>query len=132
MTKPSNFIMNTDYLALAQLGSVELTAVFAAATYEGDYTWHVRNIDFTAPNQKGALDRVLISVNGSDYYVARQVGFPLEAIQPHTTNRYMIEVERINPTTVRVSLGGYGHSTYTIPTQTVKVKVATFMPPNIF
>lgn len=132
MTKPSDFIENTDYLALAQISTKELTAVFGPATYDGDYTWHTRTADFTVTSVKGALDRVLISINGGDYYVARQVVVPLEPIQQQTTNRYVVQVVRTDPATIRVLLGGYGHSTFTIPTLTIKVKVSSFMPPNTF
>ena len=124
MTKPSDFILNTDYLALAQTNTAEFTAVFAAETFPSGQA-NDRSQDFTVPASKGTIDRVLISINGGDYTVGSRLVLS-------TIPALSIYVYRPNATTIRVRLHEFGSSSYSMPMQTVKVKVSSFKSPNIF
>lgn len=127
MTKPSDFIMNTDYLALAQYAQTEITAVFPSEYFSaGDYT---REQDFTIPATNGAIDRVLISENNGDYYVGSII-----AHQNQNENYfYAFSIFRPTKNTIRVRLYVYtsGYDGFTMPTTTIKAKISSFKAPNI-
>lgn len=126
MTKPSDFIINTDYLSIAQSGNFEFTASFAAQTYAGGYAYN-RDQDFSIESIKGAVDRFMISRNGDDYTVGN--------LRYHRENSsyYSIFVYRPNSSTLRIRLRAFSSQpSFTVPAQTVKVKVSCFKPPNVF
>lgn len=127
MTKPSNFILNSDYLALAQTGTTEFTAYFSAENFSGGQTY-IRTRDFAVQSSQGAIDMVLISLNGGDYVLGS--GLTENAMQP-AMNFF---VRRTSPTNIQVQLRIYTSqaSGYSMPAQTVKVKVSSFKPPNVF
>lgn len=127
MTKPSEFILNSDYLALAQTGATELTAYFSAENFSAGAT-HVRTRDFTVASSQGSIDMTLISLNGGDYVLGSRL--TNSTMQPTMS----FFVRRTSPTNIQVQLRVYTSSTggYSMPLQTVKVKVASFKPPNVF
>jgi hypothetical protein len=126
MTKPSEFKLNTDYLALAQVSDAEFTAVFPPETFQGGQVYD-RTQDFTLTATKGAIDRVLISHNGSDYTVG-------SALTISTAPILTLFVYRPNSSTLRIRLHEYTSSSsgYAMPMQTIKVKISSFKPPNVF
>lgn len=127
MTKPSSFILNSDYLALAQSGRSEFTASFPAQTHQGGYAYDTDR-DFQVASIPGAIDRVLISRNGGDYVLGSYL-----VVDDPSGAFVTIKVFRPNSSTVRVRLHVYSsQTTYTVPAQTVKVKISSFQPPNIF
>ena len=127
MTKPSDFILNSDYLALAQSGRNEFTANFPAQTHPGGYAYDTDR-DFQIASIPGAIDRVLMSRNGSDY----MLGSFLVVDDPSGAD-VSIKVYRPNSSTVRVRMHVFSNQTsYTVSAQTVKVKIASFQPPNVF
>ena len=127
MTKPSNFILNSDYLALAQTGTTEFTAYFSAENFSAGQT-HIRTRDFTVQSSQGSIDMVLISLNGGDYILGSRL---TESTMQPTMSFF---VRRTSPTNIQVQLRLYTSRTggYSMPLQTVKVKVSSFKPPNIF
>ena len=127
MTKPSNFIMNSDYLSLTQKDNSEFTVIFAPESFPaGQGT--TRTQDITVSSLKGAIDEVMISLNGGDYRVGS--GITLDSNSPFLT----FYVYRVNPTTLRVRLWVYppGSGSYSMPLQTLKIHVSSFFPPNVF
>ena len=130
MTKPSDFIMNTDYLSLGQNKTEEITVTFPQATYGPSETISV-NIDKASSTVSGAIDRMLISRNNGDYTVGCSVSF---SDSNRANSKVDIWAFRLNSTTLRVRMNGWTGSTsgnWTIPAQTVKIKISTFAPPNI-
>lgn len=133
MTKPSNFIMNSDYLSLAQTDSNELTAYFPPEHFEAG-SQNVRTRDFTVRQSQGAIDMFMISLNNADYVLgadllAHEIG---QGDPPY----YMLDflVLRTGPSTIQVQLheACYYTGGFDMPMQTVKVKVSSFKPPNLF
>lgn len=132
MTKPNNFILNSDYLTLAEAGKTEFTAYFPAASFTPGQAYNAQQ-DFTVPSSQGAIDMCLISLNGADYKSASIIDLShLSGSQP--LYFLAIRVYRVGATTMRVSLHGFTNYTYgyDMPMQTVKVKVSSFKPPNVF
>lgn len=127
MTKPNNFILNSDYLSLAQTNKAEFTAYFPAEHFDPGYPFD-RTQDFTVPYTPGAIDMYLISINGSDYMLGAMV-----TVQVNSPALAFI-VSRINSKTLRVRLHEANWRTggYDMPAQTIKVKVVSFKPPNVF
>lgn len=132
MTKPSDFTLNSDYLALAQTDSQELTAVFAPEHFDPGQV--VRTYNFTVNPSQGAIDMFLISLNGADYVLGaslleRQYG---QGDPPYYYLEFL--VMRTSPTNIQVQMHEYNNYTggVSLPMQTVKVKVSSFKPPNIF
>lgn len=127
MTKPNEFILNSDYLALAQTGTTEVTAYFSAETFSAGST-HIRTRDFTVASSQGAIDATLISLNGSDYILGSHL---TDNVMQPTMSFF---VRRTSPTNIQVQLRVYTSRTggYSMPLQTVKVKIASFKPPNVF
>lgn len=127
MTKPNDFIFNSDYLALAQTDKTEFTAYFAAETFSPGNA-HDRTQDFTVPSSQGAIDMCLMSINNDDYLLAhRRVISAFPSLAQFT-------VYRTGPQTIRVRLHVFTSQTggYSMPMQTVKVKVCSFKPPDVF
>lgn len=127
MTKPSEFILNSDYLALAQTGTTEFTAYFSAETFSAGST-HIRTRDFAVASSQGSIDTTLISLNGGDYILGSHLTD--NAMQPTMS----FFVRRTSPTNIQVQLRVYTSYSggYDMPAQTVKVKVSSFKPPNVF
>lgn len=126
MTKPNDFILNTDYLALAQVSTSEFTAVFPAETFAGGQA-NDRTRDFTLRATAGAIDRIMISHNGGAYTLGNSLTI---SIMPTV----IIYVYRPDASTLRIRLHEYTSSSggYSMPTQTIQVKVSSFRPPNVF
>ena len=134
MTKPNDFILNSDFLSLAQTNKAEFTAYFPAASFTPGQPY-TKQFDFTVPSSPGAIDMCLISLNGADYKSASIINLSkLYATDPPPLYFLTIAVYRVNATTMRVILHGFTSYTYgyNMPAQTVKVKVSSFKPPNIF
>ena len=122
--RPSDFILNTDYLSLAQTNKADFTAFFAPETFAaGD---HERTQDFTIKKTQGAIDRVLMSHNNGQFIVGDKL-----IIQSSPNNVY-VNVFRTNPSTIRVRLHVSASSSYSMPTQNIRIKIAGFQPPNIY
>lgn len=132
MTKPNDFILNSDYLALAQTNKTKFTAYFPAASFTPGYPYEAHQ-DFTVPPSEGAIDMCLTSYNDGPYKLASVIdASKLQGSQP--LYFLTISIYRINAKTMRVNLHGFTNYTYgyNMPAQTIKVKVSSFNPPNVF
>ena len=126
MTMPKDFIMNTDYLSLAQVGNTEFTAYFGGETFTGGQTYD-RYQNFTVEEMGGAIDRILISMDGTNYSVGEKLYVSTSPAILYFT------VSRTSPTNVQVRLHLYtSQPSYQMPTQTLFIKIASFRPPNVY
>ena len=64
--KPSDFILNSDYLSIAQTSSntYNVTVGAGSLTLNGH---SVQNFDFNTKAQTGTIDRILISKDGGSF-----------------------------------------------------------------
>lgn len=132
MTRPSDFILNSDYLSIAQTGRSEHTATFAGGTLQpggsaGDYV--VQTTDFTIPSEPGSIDRIMISTNGGDFYIGSQTSFEAAPLAYGS-----LDVCRITKNTMRATMVVANSSDYvnTFPSMSFRIKITSFRPPNIF
>lgn len=127
MTKPSDFTMNSDYVSLAQTASTELTAYFPAEHFNAGQQI-TRTRDFTVSPSQGSVDMFLISLNGDDYTLGAKL------VSSVMNPLLQFRVYRVNQNTIRVNLHEYNNTSggFDMPMQTVKIKVSSFKPPNIF
>jgi hypothetical protein len=127
MTKPSNFIVNSDYLSLAQKSNTDFTVVFPAETFQPGAR-EIRTHDITVPSINGAIDEIMISRNDGDYMIGNYL--VVEGNSPSLS----FYIFRPSPNTLRVRLFTSNSSPngYSMPMQTIKVRVSSFLPPNIF
>ena len=127
MTKPSQFIANSDYLSLAQKSTTEFTVVFPQETLPEGQT-SIRTHDITVSSVTGAVDEIMISRNNSDYYLGNLL--VVNANSPSLS----FYVYRSSPDTLQVRLCSYNSTAggYAMPTQTIKVRVSSYLPPNVF
>lgn len=129
MTAPNKFIINTDYLSIAQSGKYSHTYIRNSGTVPA-YGQIVEHQDFTVPSQKGAIDQVMISLNGSSLKVGTRFGFDLE-----NNGSGYLAVYRTNPNTLRAELwinNLFNPSAVNFPLLNFIIKGLTFLPPNLF
>lgn len=133
MTKASDFILNSDFLALAQKSTNEFTMVFPHETFSGPTTVYERNFEFNVPSVQGAIDEIAISYNGSEYALGNSIHY--EGTNMWTDPAGLgVSVHRISPNTLQVKLyiSVYDAYSYDMPDQTIKVRISSYLPPNIF
>lgn len=142
MTKPSEFIFNSDYLALAETGRQSFFVTVPSFGYDqksGFDAVTFYNVDLTTKDAvKGSIDEFYVTINGQhtffgDTYSSLSVypGPPGVFDDAH----WFMEIDRINKTTLRVSfvfvpeLWSQGAATEPI---TLNITVCSFRPPNVF
>lgn len=125
---PSDFIMNSDYLSIAQVDSNTYTASFEGGTLQGEYDYTEKVLNFTTKAQQGSVDRILISKDGDPYELASRL-----QLNPSGQIFGFVEVYRTSRTNLRVQmvLENYDQSAQTYPAMTFKIKVSSFKAPNV-
>lgn len=144
MTKPNNFIANSDFLALAQTGrSDEFVVNFPAKVYpsQGYNFWDADNYqDFYFPTVKGAIDKYRIKIDGASWVIGNSLtqvpNFNQNTMQ-NENGGYMILIYRLNANTIRVRCvriapGGTFSAVPTAPAVSLRVRGVAFRPPNAF
>ena len=131
MTKPNDFILNSDYLGLVQTNKAEFTAYFPAETFPESEEIE-RSQDYTVPYSPGAIDMFLVSVNNNNFAIGPRVS--LQNGSPTLNSIVEILASRISPSTIRVRLHEFNvvSGGYSMPAQTLRFKVVSFIPPNVF
>lgn len=126
--KPSNFILNTDYLSIAQISSGNHTVTVPAGTLAAGASTE-QNSNFSVTAQAGAVDRVLISKDGGRYYVGSY-----RQINPAGTIYGFVNVFRTSTNNIRVQvvLENQSGSSATYPAMVFGIKMSSFAPPNVF
>ena len=120
MTKPSDFIKNSDYLSLANYDTVR---TFSGTIPAGSSVLD-QSFDFTLPESLGTIDRTLISIGGKNYITKNLYIYP-------TNDFGIMQVYRVNATTIRVRVYLYGNSGAR-PATPFSITLASFRPPNLF
>ena len=136
MVKPSDFILNTDYLSIAQVGRNTYTCTMPGGTLAA-WAFAERNFDFTTTAQNGAIDNILIKKDNDPYLNCSYM-----RLQPTTDTDGIIvgqiSVFRTSSTNLRVQVILENQSyiipgpTLSYPSMTFTIKVASFLPPNVF
>lgn len=126
--KPSDFILNSDYLSIAQISSNTYTVTTGAGTLQPN-AFTEQNFNFAIRNQSGASDRVLISKDGGDY----RLGSYLQ-LNPATNIYGFIHVFRTTGGNIRAQLvlENQSANATSYPAMTFTIKVSSFRPPNVF
>lgn len=127
--KPSNFILSSDYLSIAQISSGDYTVNISSGTLPANGGNTEQSFNFSATSQNGAIDRVLISKDGGRYYVGSY-----RSINPATNVYGFISVYRASAANIRaqVVLENQSASQASYPAMTFSIKVSNFAPPNVF
>jgi hypothetical protein len=136
MVKPSDFILNTDYLSIAQVGKDTYTFTMSGGTL-APWAYVERNFDFTTDPQDGAIDNILIKKDSDPYLNCSYM-----RLQPTSTSDGLItgqiSVYRTSATNIRAQVLLENQSYYSpgvslsYPSMAFTVKVASFLPPNVF
>lgn len=141
MTKPSNFILNTDYLSIAEIGRLSpYTTSFASQTFptSGGVAQAFsleQEIPFTA--MTGAIDRFYIQYGGV-WHSASQILNPGGYDYAISGNRqsWFLHIYRKNANTIVARCDYTPPSQYqtipSTPTLTFKISAVSFAPPNVF
>lgn len=126
MTKPSDFIINSDYLSIAEFDRNELTVITPPRTIEVYDTYEFER-NFSVPAQYGTIDRVQISMDGTNYCPSANARFDF-------SDHYVwIKVNRTSATNINVLVGikNLVDSQISVPTKTININIASFKAPNV-
>lgn len=126
--RPSDFILNSDYLSIAQVSSNTYTVTVGGGTLVAQ-GFTEQNFDFKIRTAEGASDRVMISKDGGRYYLGSY-----RQIEPATDVAGFVHVYRTSSNNIRaqVVLENMSASTVTYPAMTFSIKVSSFLAPNVF
>ena len=132
--KPSDFILNSDYLSIAQVSSNTFTATIGAGTLTpGNYT--EQTLDFKVRAQNGASDRIMIKKDNGNYNVCTYLRLEIyTSDSPYTRIVGFVSIYRTSATNLRFQLVLENVSTNnaSYPNMTFTIKVSSFRPPNVF
>lgn len=142
MTKPSEFILNSDYLTIAQASTTKpYTVYYPSQTFptSGNIinSFHIDQ-DISSPAVTGAVDRVAIEYNGVRY-VADSIEKAADPITVDNELEYdqfwVLTVFRKDKNTLTARCTFYPPTrTHTIPSSpslTFTISATSFRPPNI-
>ena len=126
--KPSEFILNSDYLSIAQVDSKNYNVYVGGGSIAG-FGYTEQNFDFATPAQTGAIDRILISKDNGDYMLGSYMSL---VVNMDVTG--FIQITRTSKTNLRAKfvLSNYNSGVSTYPAMSFKIKVSSFKPPNVF
>ena len=127
--KPHKFILNSDYLSIAQTNRNTYTVYVGGGTLQpAGYT--EQNFDFAIKSNQGAVDRILIKKDSDPYLVGSYM-----SLAPTSKIFGFLEVYRTSPTNLRAQLvleNQLGETAESYPNMTFTINVASFRPPNVF
>ena len=131
--RPNDFILNSDYLSIAQIDNSTYTITIGAGTLQPypQTGWiSTQTFDFTIPSQQGIIDRILIKKDSSDYALGSKLSFTASANVSGYVNVYRASKTKLRVDVTLNNIDNANPSSY--PNMTFKVKVARFYPPNVF
>lgn len=129
MTKPNLFIINSDYLSIAQTSRHTYTYIVPAGTIPaGGQT--TQSTDFSIPEQKGAIDHVMVKLDNGNYTLGQRFTVDFNANSGATLSAYRTSPNTLHAEVVVSNLAGASPVNY--PMMTFTIKVSSFKPPNIF
>ena len=122
--KASDFIMNTDYLTIAQVRKNTFSLVLppgqVPAGGQVRKTW-----DFAIQAENGALDQTMIKLDSNDFKIGNSLshGYGTIDVGRTTATNFRAEVTINNL---------FSSTVLNYPTMTFTIRVVTFKPPNVF
>ena len=125
MTAPNKFIMNTDYLSIAQTGENTITLIKNGGTVPARGQIIEEN-DFTIPAEKGAIERLFVSINDGDFKLGSVADSPTGG---------GLGLYRVSQNTIRAEFvvnNLFNPSPFTYPLTKFVIKIVRFKPPNVF
>lgn len=125
MTKPNTFIMNTDYMSIAQTDKYTHVYTVNGGTVAA-HDQFITYADFTVPSQKGSIDKLFVSVNDGPLKIGNRCGF---------LNIGYVDFYRTSPTNLRAELvinNAMGNTPINYPLLKFTIKGVMFKPPNVF
>ena len=128
MTRPNSFIMNTDYISIAQSSKYNHNYIINGGTVPA-HDQFFQHTDFMVPSQKGSIDQILISLNGGPFKVGVRYGVKF------SNGGGYLDVYRISPNTIRAEMvinNAMGDSAINYPLLNFTIKALCFKPPNVF
>lgn len=131
--RPNDFILNSDYLSIAQINNSTYTITIGAGTLQPypQTGWvSTQTFDFTIPSYQGIIDRVLIKKDSNDYVLGTTHSFMASANVGGHINVYRASKTKLRVDVTLSNTDNANPSSY--PNMTFKVKVARFYPPNVF
>lgn len=133
MTRPSDFILNSDYLSIAQTNRGSFTITIPPGNLQpAGQTGDTVDLTFSYkyPASTGSIDRFMVKVDDWKYeaafYIVITFGENEEAIG-------YISLYRANPTTIkaRYFVGNRSQSIITYQSFPIKIKITSFHSPNV-
>ena len=130
--KPSDFILNSDYLSIAQTGKNTYTANIPTGSLQPN-AYVELPFNFTIASEPGAIDRVYTKKDSGDYVLGTYRDFYIDYVGYEGIRGFLM-VTRTTATNLRVivNLENQATTAKSYPAMTFKIKVATFRPPNVF
>ena len=125
--KPSDFILNSDYLSLSTYTTTTKQITFAGGTLTGLNNTK-QTIDITVPKVEQAEFQYMISPDGNNWFPTNQ--FDMSANPPIIAT---LIISRIGPDTLQASLltANTSTSTATYPAKTFWVKESAIIAPDM-
>lgn len=117
MARPNNFIMNTDYLSIAQYGKYQHTYVISGGSTPSTTVYQ----DFTVPASNGSIDQIMISLNDGPFKLGLRYA-PSEGGH--------LDIYRVSANTLRAEMTFADTPTH--PLYKFTIKALCFKPPNVF
>ena len=130
MTRPSDFILNSDYLTIAQTDKTEQTVTIGGGTVTTQ-----TNItqDFMYKSTPGTVSRFMIRAGTDDFTLGNEL-----VVKPvwDANDKVLgnIRVYRVDDSTCRFSLtyqNMSGNPSSTFPAMTYTIKIVNFKSPNV-
>lgn len=138
MTKPSDFIFNSDYLALAETGRSELFVAIPPMAYNQNLGRDVAtsySVDLNCPATTGAIDEFQITYNGDTFYSDQIFNTSYEISQGVWSSSWILKIYRKNSKQISILVWYFpqaGTSGGTTPPISINISVCSFRPPNLF
>ena len=137
MTKPSDFIFNSDYLALAETSRRSLFVSIPPMDYTQYQGWDFPisyTVDLDCPAVTGAIDQFQLGYNGTTFYGDQIIYNAYEISSGVWSNNWVLSVVRKNANQIEVMVYFFPQSEVSgtkTPQITLNIAVCSFKPPNI-
>lgn len=138
MTKPSDFIFNSDYLALAETSRNKFFVSIPPMSYTQYQGWDFPisySVDLNCQATTGAIDQFQLEYNGNTFY-GDQIIYPAYEISSGVySNNWTLSVFRKNANQITVMVYFFPQAEVTgttTPQITLNISVCSFKPPNVF
>ena len=142
MTKPSDFIFSSDYLALAesnkQIFFLNIPSIHYNQDQQGYDTTTSWSTDITTnQSDKGSIDEFYVTINDKTYFGDIFSTSFLNALTPtpYLGAQWFAQIERISTTKIKLSfvfVPDYQVQGTTTTPMAITIRLVSFKPPNVF